>query len=145
MTLDESMRESWSDMQRKSRGESADSSLLKGDVVGGTSGPMEPSVSLKDYVDKADEAVESRLMSKLDTLATKDALRSNIWGAVAALAALILGLAAFGGDRFDAGLGIADQRQEQLKRDEQQDRAVAQMNGKLDVLIASQGKAQPQK
>jgi hypothetical protein len=101
---------------------------LKGGSGGGTSGPMVP---LKDYVDARDEAVESRLLAKLDALPTT----STLWATAATIVGVILAAMAFGGDRFDSGIGMADQRQEQLQRDARQDKAVSEMNGKLDVLI----------
>ena len=40
-----------------------------------------PMISIKDYVDKADEAVETRLAAKLETLSTKQ----TVWAAVATI------------------------------------------------------------
>ena len=55
---------------------------------------------------------------------------------------IILGVIAFGGDRFDAGVGMADIRQSQIERDASQDKSVQQINDKLDQLIAAQSGAQ---
>jgi hypothetical protein len=107
---------------------------------------MDPSVPLRDYVDKADEAVESRLQQQLAGVAKTTDIRSNVWGATAALsglivalAGLIIGLLAFGGDRFDGGMSassIADNIQTaQRQTDVQQDRRLQQIDDKLDVLI----------
>jgi hypothetical protein len=96
---------------------------------------MEPSVSLKDYVDARDEAVESRMSAKLETLPTKN----TVWGAVATGIGLLAALIAFGGDRFDGGVSvsptIAKLQVEQAKRDADQDAQLKLMDQKLDVLI----------
>ena len=102
---------------------------LKSGGGGGTSDGM---VSLKEYVDKADEAVETRLNAKLDKLSTKESTSRTVWGAAATVLGILLAVAAFAGDRFDSGFGVrsafdsvlADQR----KRDETQDR-------KLDEIL----------
>ncbi len=104
---------------------------LKHGGGGGTSGPMEP--SMKDYVDARDDAIESRLSAKLDTLATK----ATIWGAMGTAVALILAAIAFGGDRFDSGMGMADVKVAQDERDMRQDESMRQINEKLDRLIAA--------
>ncbi|MFD1951892.1 hypothetical protein ACFSGX_14050 [Sphingomonas arantia] len=88
-------------------------------------------VPIKDYVDKADEAVESRLMAKLDGLPTK----ATIWGSAGALFLGTLAVLSFAGDRFDAGIGNADTRQAQLQRDQIQDAAAAANARKLDELL----------
>ena len=91
------------------------------------------SQTLKDYVDSRTEALESRLLSKLEALSTK----GTIWGAVATGTAIILAVLAFAGDRFDAGLGNADRRLEQLQRDQKQDDAMKSVGQKLDKIISS--------
>lgn len=102
---------------------------------GGTSGSMET-------VDAKIAAAEARtdtkfvqLRSDLKDFATKGDLHKTVWGATAVIIATILALASFGGDRFDAGLGMADQRQAQLERDAKQDAAVGSINSKLDELL----------
>jgi hypothetical protein len=137
MSVDESRREAWRAMQRdRARHDNEpDDPALKGGGGGGTSDDM---ALLKDYVDARDEAVETRLNSKLDTLATHKDVRNNVWGAVAAALALGIGLIAFGGDRFDAGVGMADYRQAQLQRDASQDRQMIAVDRKLDLILAAQ-------
>ncbi|MDG2003881.1 MAG: hypothetical protein P8J20_11170 [Novosphingobium sp.] len=98
-------------------------------------GPMDTSVNMKDYVDARDDAIESRLSTKLDKLPT----RSTVWGAVATGVGLILAALAFGGDRFDGGVGagglLQDQAGKQAATDEAQDAKLELMNQKLDILI----------
>ena len=91
---------------------------------------MEP-IAVKDYIDARTEALESRLLSRLEQLASK----GTIWGAVASGTVIILAVAAFAGDRFDAGMGTGDIRAEQLQRDSKQDESMKEINGKLDQLI----------
>ena len=89
-------------------------------------------ITMKEYVDKADQVVETRLNAKLDKLATKESTSRAVWGAAATVLGILLAVAAFAGDRFDSGFGVrsafdsvlADQR----KRDETQDR-------KLDEIL----------
>lgn len=113
---------------------------LKHGGGGGTSGPVEPAVPLKDYVDARDEAVESRLMAKLDTLSTK----GTIWGAVATGTALLFAALAFGGDRFDSGMSasaVAEHIQTNQKTvDAAQNSRLKQMDDKLDILIQRSAK-----
>lgn len=104
---------------------------LSGGGGGGTFGPMVP---IKDYVDKADEAVETRLGAKLEKLSTKQ----TVWAAVATILGVLLAVLAFGGDRFDAGLSLAAQQQVQAARDNEQDRALRAIDQKLDRILAGQ-------
>lgn len=101
---------------------------------------MEPTVSLREYVDKADEAVESRLVSKLDRLPTK----GTVWGAVATAVAIILASLAFASDRFNGGLSvspvIAASQSQQAAVDKKQDAQMAVMDTKLDILIKQTAK-----
>lgn len=115
--------------------------LLKHGGGGGTSGPMEPAVPLKDYVDARDEAVETRLMAKLDQLSTK----GTIWGAAGTVIAIILAVMAFGGDRFDSGMDASNvvetARKVQAETDAKQDERLRQIDSKLDLLIQRTAKA----
>lgn len=97
---------------------------------------------MKDYIDARDDAVESRLSAKLDKLPTK----GTVWGAVAAIIgaiftalAITLGVIAFGGDRFDAGMSIspamAAAQQNQAAIDQRQDAQMNVMDQKLDIII----------
>lgn len=96
---------------------------------------MDPTVSIKDYVDARDEAVETRLMTKLDRLPTK----GTVWGAVATAVGVVLGILALAGDRFDGGMSIsplvAEIKMAQGERDDTQDAKLKEMDSKLDVLI----------
>jgi hypothetical protein len=135
MPVDDSRVQAWEKMQRENR------PILSGNEPelplygGGGGGPMEPTVSMKDYVDARDEATESRLSSKLETLPTK----STVWGAVATGIGLLAALIAFGGDRFDGGVAVSPTisrlQTEQQKRDSDQDAQLKLMDQKLDVLI----------
>ena len=100
-----------------------------------------PMISIKDYVDKADEAVETRLAAKLETLSTKQ----TVWAAVATILGVLLAVLAFGGDRFDAGLSLAEQQRGQAVRDNQQDQSLQAIDQKLDKIIAAQNHDQPKK
>lgn len=110
---------------------------------GGTSGSMET-------VDAKIAAAEARTDTKFAELRgdlQKFATKGTVWGAVGSAVAAILGvllaLMAFGGDRFDAGLGQADVRQAQLERDAKQDADVVGMNSKLDALLQKAVEAKP--
>ena len=94
---------------------------LKHGGGGGTSGGM-------DAVDAKIAAAEARTDTKfaelrgdLKDFATAKEMRNTVWGAALTLGAIILAAIAFGGDRFDAGLGMADTHQKQLQRDAEQD------------------------
>lgn len=96
---------------------------------------MEPVVPMKEYVDAQDNAIESRVNTKLDRLPTK----GTVWGAVATGIGLLLALLAFGGDRFDGGVGasglLRDQAERQAEIDSKQDAQLQLMDDKLDILI----------
>lgn len=109
---------------------------------GGGAPPSGSRLTMRDYVDARDDAVESRLAAKLDRLPTK----GTIWGAVAAIVgsvftalAIAIGLISFGGDRFDAGMGfspaIQSMQHNQSKVDARQDAELSVMDDKLDVII----------
>lgn len=66
-----------------------------------------------DFADLKAE-IKTELASKPGT--------ATLIGTLAATAALILGALAYGGDRLQMGIGLADQRQAQLQRDNEQDR-----------------------
>lgn len=101
---------------------------LKQGGGGGMSGGM-------DTVDAKIAAAEARTDTKFAELRgdLKDfATKGTVWGAVAsgvvAILGVLVGLIAFGGDRFDAGIGMADVRQAQIERDQKQD-------AKLDEIL----------
>jgi hypothetical protein len=109
---------------------------------GGGGGTYTGMVPIKDYVDKADEALETRLMARIDTLATKadvtasqSSTRANIWGAVGALFLGTLAVLGFASDRFDSGFSMADKQQQQLQRDASQDAANKTRDQKFDEIL----------
>ena len=112
---------------------------LKTGGGGGTSGFMEP--ASKEYVDLKLEAAMGRIEGKFDLLnqrmATLEARTPSWWsvlGAVMIGVGVVLAALSYAGDRFDGGIGLADQRQEQLKRDAAQDAVIS----RLDALLAKQ-------
>lgn len=129
---------------------------------GGGSGPMEPSVPLKDYVDKGDEVTLARaekvvgdlsikvgeLSAKIDLkvgeLSAKvDALPGRmLWiaaGGVLSTVGLIVTILAFGFDRFDGGTAAMGAFSSEIvspkMRDEEQAKAMADISAKLDTLV----------
>lgn len=112
---------------------------------GGGEGPMEPQISIRDYVDARDEAIESRLDSKLEKLATK----GTIWGAVGTAIGIMLAVLAFGADRFDGGVSasaVIDRvRVEQAKTDQAQNAKLDSLNNKLDILLERSAHGDPSK
>lgn len=109
---------------------------LKGGGGGGTSDTMVP---LKDYVDKSDEVVETRLNARIDKIATK----GTVWGAAATVLGIVLAVLAFGGDRFDAGTSLSSLSSvmsEQNKRDDAQDRKLDEILRRLPPPAQKQGK-----
>ena len=103
---------------------------------------MEPTVTWREYVDKADEAIESRLDARFDKLPTK----GNLWGAVAAMiagiftaVAIVLTTLSFASDRFNGGLAIspviAEMQTRQRELDQGQDAKVKSLDAKLDLII----------
>lgn len=111
-----------------------------------TSGYMEP--ASKEYVDlktaltsAQNDARFAEVLSEIRSLRGLVEGKPSTWqmvGAVFAGAATILGVIlaalAYGGDRFDGGIGLADQRQEQIQRDAEQDAIIK----RLDALLARQ-------
>ncbi len=100
---------------------------------------MEPTLPIKDYIDARDDAVESRINARLDQLPTTEAVRNNIWGAAITVIGLLLGVAAFAGDRFDGGLNASSileaNQKAQAEIDKGQDAKLELMDQKLDILI----------
>lgn len=135
MSVDHSRQGDWMKKQKERGRDLEQVQTLQFGGGGGTSGPMDPSVSIKDYVDARDEAIETRLFAKLDTIPTK----STIWGAVGVIIGTMLAVLAFAGDRFDGGIsagGIVSQvKDEQAAKDKAQDAKLELIDQKLDVLI----------
>ena len=103
----------------------AENRTLKQGGPGGTSGGM-------DTVDSKIAAAEARVDTKFAELRgdlARFATKNTVWGAVGTavgtLIAVMLAVLAFGGDRFDAGLGasglLAPYVEAQRKRDNAQD------------------------
>lgn len=102
-------------------------------------GPVDPSVSMKDYVDARDDAMEARLNGKLDKLPTAGVIRANIWGAAAAIVGVVLAVLAFASGAFNGGLSVSPQmeaaRKAQAEIDAKQDAQAALLTQKLDIII----------
>lgn len=105
---------------------------LKHGGGGGNSGGMDN--ASREYVDLKLEAALSRVEGKFDllnqNLASLEARTPTWWailGAVMIGVATILAALAFAGDRFDSGIGLADQRLEQLQRDQEQSERLEQI------------------
>lgn len=117
----------------------AESFALKTSPPGGTPPPM-------DAVDAKIAAAEARtdtkfaqlrgdlqrLPSRAQMQADATSLRNNVWGAALTALAITLAVVAFGGDRFDAGMGagsaVAPVVEQQKARDAAQDQ-------KLDEIL----------
>jgi hypothetical protein len=122
-------------IQRRFAEQEAELRRLKGGGGGGTSGPMNNELGIKDYVDAKNEAVETRLLAKLDKLPTLGALL----GVAATVVGVILAAMAFGGDRFDSGMGagaiVENVRKEQRVIDQRQNAKLSAIDQKLDLLV----------
>lgn len=84
------------------------------------------------------KTAQSDTQGKFDTVkASVDAKpgKFEIWSGFVALFVAFVAILAFGGDRLSTGIGLADQRQEQLERDREQDNSSTQINSKLDKLL----------
>lgn len=117
---------------------------------------MEPTVPMREYVDKADQATLATAEKQIGELNAKiDALPTRLlWhtaGGVVATVGLVIGIVAFGGDRFDSGMSAAEVvsgaqahneklfaeiEKRQADIDAKQDAKLVSMDEKLDVLIA---------
>lgn len=118
---------------------------LKNRGDGGNYGGMEPAT--REYVDLKLETAMTRIDGKFDVL--NERLRGideklarqpgwwSILGAVIIGVGIILAALAFGGDRFDGGLNLSTQMQEQLERDRRQDERLEAILDRLDAQSAS--------
>lgn len=104
---------------------------------------MEP--ASKEYVDLKLDAVMTRIDGKFDLLNQRmgdlekrtpsiGAIIATAFTSAVGIVGVLLAAMAFGGDRFDSGIGLADQRQDQIERDADQDAIIR----RLDALIAEQ-------
>lgn len=117
-------------------------------------GFMSDSFTAKDYIDARADAVRAENESRFsDVLSEIKGLKSlveskpstwqmvgAIFGAAATILGVLLAALAFGGDRFDGGLGMAEQRQEQIQRDTDQDAIIK----RLDALLSQSTTREPQ-
>lgn len=129
MSVDNSKEHLWRELQKRNGRDGGSSPPGSGN--GGNGSQNSSELSVKDYVDAKTEAIESRLLSRLEKLADK----STIWSAVATGTAIILAVLAFAGDRFDAGMNMSELKSAQSQRDFQQDSQLNQINDKLDALL----------
>lgn len=104
-------------------------------------GGLEP--ASKDYVDlKLAAAMNevrgefSLLNQRLGSLEARTPTWWSVLGAVMIGVGIVLAALSFAGDRFDGGIGLADQRQEQIQRDAEQDAIIK----RLDALLAEQAR-----
>lgn len=141
MGLDETRRLAWLDMQRRNQERKAaqikEPELPLASFDDGGDGP-DMTVSMKDYVDARDAAVRSDIHSEFANLRADIARLPSTWtliGTALAIVSILIAVLAFGGTRFSAGLSLADQRQEQLARDQRQDEAAQRTNRKLDEIL----------
>lgn len=125
MTVDTSKEGLWRAMQEHNAGRRT------GRGAGGDFN--DSGMSTKDYVDLKVGSVETKILARIDTLASK----STIWGAVATGTAIILAVLAFAGDRFDAGISSGDQRFQQQVRDDKQDQRMRSVDDKLEAILRS--------
>ena len=113
---------------------------------------MEPEITTKDYIDRSMDTVRAQndarfaevlgeikdIGQRLQHIENIQLTARQLWGAVLTGAATVLGVMlaalAFGSDRFDGGVGLADQRLEQMQRDADQDAIIR----RLDALLAAQ-------
>jgi hypothetical protein len=72
-------------------------------------------------------ALSTQLASKPGT--------GTLIGTAVAIVGILLAALSYGGDRLAMGVGLADSRQEQLKRDQEQDTATKATDRKLDELL----------
>ena len=120
----------------------AESAALNMGGGGGTLPPM-------DAVDAKIAAAEARtdtkfaelradlrgLPNKAEMHADASSLRNNVWGAALTALAITLAVVAFGGDRFDAGMGagsaVAPIVEQQKARDAAQDKKLDEILSRL--------------
>ncbi len=114
----------------------AENRALKSGSSGGTFAGM-------DNVDAKIAAAEARVDTKFAELRgdlSNFATKGTVWGAVGTAVAIGLAVAAFGGDRFDAGMSsqsaVAALAQEQRNRDEAQDKKFDEILARLPVTKA---------
>lgn len=109
---------------------------------------MSDQVSTQAYIDRSMDAVRAQndarfaeVLSEIRDIRGLISSKPSTWQLVATVfagAATILGVAlaalSYGGDRFDGGVGVADQRYEQIQRDAEQDAIIK----RLDALLSAQ-------
>jgi len=84
------------------------------------------------------EATLSGRISTVDATIASKASPRDIWLAALAVFGAVLAALAFGGDRLSVGLGLADQRQDQMQLDAAQNNMAVSIDRKLDRLLAAE-------
>ena len=141
MTVNDRFQSLLTDLSEARRA-NRDDRPLQGDAGSGTFPPM-------DAVDAKIAAAEARtdtkfaelradlqgLPTRADMQANATSLRNNVWGAALTALAITLAVIAFGGDRFDAGMGagsaVAPVVEQQKARDAAQDRKLDEILSRL--------------
>lgn len=104
-----------------------------------TSSPMEP--ASKEYVDLKLEVALARIEAKLTHMPTTGAMIATAFTAAVGVIGIILAAMSYGGDRFDGGVGLADQRYEELQRNNERDARDAEQDAiirRLDALLTQE-------
>lgn len=107
-------------------------------------------VTAKDYIDARSDAVRAQndarfsevlteirsLSVKIDHVPTTRSMIVTTLSGIAGATALFLGILAFAGDRFDGGVSLAEQQQQQIERDKAQDERLNSILDRLEALTA---------
>lgn len=115
-------------------------------------------ITSKDYIDRSMDAVRAQNDARFsEVLSEVRSLRDDvkriptlwqIFATVVSSMAVAAGLAfaawAIAGDHFANGMNLADQRQEQLQRDQAQDQRLQETLDRMDAFISSQTSAPQQ-
>lgn len=108
---------------------------------------MSEPITSKDYIDRSMDAVRAendaqfaKVLAAIQSKPSTWQLVGAVFGAAFTVLGVVLAVLSYGGDRFDGGVSLSEQQQQQIERDKAQDDRLKAILDRLDAMTAAQPK-----